>query len=375
MDYGKYFSSPGHDFLICPLIPQISISKWEKYIKNEQSAQLKQYKKTNIFPIILKNPDSRFRNLLNPFILWKDFVSIFSLLNRIRPDVIICVYVLAAYPLVILKNLFNYLLCVRATGGDINLKRGLTDRMVRKFIYLGCDLFFATSHELKDKIEREHNCNVTVIPTGADSSFFKPLDSRETLRRIWGIGQKEKVILTVCRLDENKGVDVVIKAFSLLKRRQQRDAKLLIVGDGPERASLKKLASKLQIQQRTIFFGSRSRQELLELYNLTDIFVLASYSEGTPRVLVEAMACECISISTNVGDVPRIIHNGFNGFTMKKGDPANLAEKINEVLSLPEDEISLIKSRARCTVIKNFDQRKLAQKMIEVIISKFLSPK
>jgi len=371
IDIGKYFSSLGHDFFITPLISSISIRKWKDYITHEQMAQLKQYKRTNIFPIFLKAPDSRFRNLLNPLILWRDFISIFSVINRIRPNVIVCYYVLDAYPLVILKILFNYSLCVVATGGDINLKRGLMYRMIRKFIYLGCDLFFATSRELKDKIEREHNCNVMVVPTGADSSFFKPLDLRTTLRRKWGIGQEEKVILTVCRLVKNKGIDVIIKALGLLKRSQQRDTELLIVGDGPERTSLKELASKLQIQQKTIFLSSRSRAELLELYNLTDIFVLASYSEGSPRALFEAMACGCISISTNVGDVPRIILNEFNGFLVKPGDPANLAEKISEVLSLPDNEISHIKSRARSTVVNSFDQRKSAERMIDVIISKF----
>jgi len=369
IDTAKYFSSLGHDFFITPLISSISIRKWKNYITNEQTAQLKQYKKTSIFPIFLKAPDSRFRNLLNPIILLRDFVSIFSAINKIRPHVIICYYVLDAYPLIMLKILFNYSLYVVATGTDVNLKRGLIHRMVRKFIYLGCNLIFATSKTLKERIEREYQCNVTVIPTGADSSFFKPLNSRAALRRKWDIGKEEKVILTVCRLVKIKGVDVVIEAFSLLNHSLRRDAELLIVGDGPEKLWLQKLASKLQIQQKTIFLGPRSRSELLELYNITDVFVLASYSEGTPRALAEAMACGCICIAANVGDVPRMIIEGFNGFIVKTGDPAILAEKINEVVSLPKNEMSIIKSRARLAVMNNFDQRKSAQKMIDLIIS------
>ena len=370
LNTARYFCAcarADHEFIITPLIPNVSVKKWKKHMM--ETAQPELHEKDKIFPIILKTPYRNFRNLLNPFILWEDFVSIFSILNRIRPDIIICFYLLDAYPLVVLKPLFNYKLCVVATGGDVNLENELFDRLVRKFVYPHCDIIFALSNKLKEKIEREHHSNVKLTYSGADPHFFRPISKKANLRRKWNIRKKDVVILTVCRLVKRKGVDVLIRALDSSRFFRQWDAKLIVVGDGPERRRLDDLVSKLKLRQKVFFLGTRSRSELLELYNVADIFVLPSYSEGLPRVVTEAMACGSVSISSDVGDVPRLISDGFNGFIVKSGDPENLAEKIDEVLSLSEDEVRLIRSRARRTIVDNFDRRKTAKKMFDIIIS------
>jgi glycosyltransferase involved in cell wall biosynthesis len=362
----RYFLAPGHEFFITPLIPNVSVKKWKKHLM--ETAQPDE--KDKIFPIILKTPDRSFRNLLNPFILLEDFISIFSILNLIRPDVIICFYLLDAYPLVILKSLLNYKLYVVATGSDVNSEKKL-DRLVRQFIYPHCDMIFATSNELKEKIEREHHSNVKVSPSGADPHFFRPIGKKANLRSKWGIRKKDVVILTVCRLVKSKGVDIVIRALNSSRFLRQRDVKLLVVGDGPDRHWLDNLVAKLKIRQKVLFLGAKSRSELLELYNLADIFILASYSEGLPRVVAEAMACGCVSISSDVGDVSRMISDGFNGFIVKPRDPENLAEKIDKVLSLSQAEIRLLKKRARRTIMDNFDRRKSAKEIVNVIIGSY----
>lgn len=108
---------------------------------------------------------------------------------------------------------------------------------------------------------------------------------------------------------------VVIKGFRTINH---NDVDLLIVGDGEERKSLEKLSAFLGIKEKVKFIGFRNRKELLELYNIADLFVLASYSEGLPRALIEAMGCGCIPLVTNVGELATLhIANLFSSYPIR----------------------------------------------------------
>ena len=97
----------------------------------------------------------------------------------------------------------------------------------------------------------------------------------------WKLGKDDVVVLTVCNLVKHKGVHVLIEALGdLQKRMPSSRIRLLVVGEGPEERNLKKQSSDLGLSENTLFLGSRTRNELLELYNIADLFVLASYSEG-----------------------------------------------------------------------------------------------
>lgn len=315
-------------------------------------------------PIYLKSPNSSFSNLFNPKILINDFLSIAKVVRQMKPEVVVCFYVSHAYPLVLLKRLSKFSLCTVAMGSDINLENGFLQKNVRKLIYRNCELIFARSGKLKDKIEEEHKCNVIVNPSSADSSFFKPLKYKTALREKWNIPSNIQLILTVCRLDKNKGVDILLKALPALK---DYNIKVLIVGEGTEKKNLEKLTDKTGLQEKIIFMGLRDKQELLELYNLSDIFTLTSYSEGLPRVLIEAMACGCIPVATNVGSICNLVINGYNGFTLPPGNYSALSEKIKAVLSLPEIELKKMQTRARSSVVENFDSKKIWEHLVETI--------
>ena len=313
-------------------------------------------------PIYLKSQDSSLLNLLRPNILLGNFLSIFKVLNRSRPDIIVCYYVSHAYPLAMLKRIFKFSLCVVAMGSDINLENSLPQRLMKTYVFRNSELIFARSWKLKERIEKEYGCSATVIPSGAESSFFKPLSSKKELRQKWGLKPDSTIILTVCSLDKNKGVDILIRA---VKELESDDVNLLIAGEGAERKALKELASELEIRKNVSFLGFRSRNELLELYNLADIFALASYSEGLPRALIEAMASGCIPIVTNVGDAEAVVTESSNGFLVSPGNYKEFAERFKEVLAFSEEAKKLVRSRARQTVRDDFDSQKLTEKMID----------
>jgi glycosyltransferase involved in cell wall biosynthesis len=366
LNWAMHLALLPQDFIITPLVRL----KDKMHYKGAISQLNQTNKNINVDPIYLKSHDSRFRNLLSLNILLSDFLSIFHIIKRSKPNVIVCFYVLHAYPLVVLKKIFRFSLCVVAMGSDVNLENDLLHKLVKKFIYRNCELVFACSWKLKERIERECDCNVIVVPSSADTSFFKPLNSKTTLRRKWSIKPRSRVIITVCRLDKNKGVDDLIKSLWMLN---SDDVNLLIVGEGVEQKKLKELSFALGVQRNVTFLGFREREELLELYNLTDLFALASYSEGLPRALIEAMACGCIPIATNVGDVATVVVDDFNGFIVNPGDYEKFSERIKETLALSEEKIKLMQSRARSAVTADFDSRKLIKRMVHNINALFLS--
>lgn len=354
-----------YDIFMIPLIP---LRKKEFYQDNSELLRELQRRNVRIVPIFLNAPDDRFRHFLNPLILLRDPKIIFRTLKALAPDVVVGFYVLNAIPLAIFKRFFNYKLSLVATGGDINLHKGRFYRIVRKFIYGRSDLVFAVSKELSQKIFGEGGCKSILLSTGTDPSFFRKFESKSDLRQKWNMRKDNIVILTVCNLVRHKGVNVLIEAVSLLQNRlPHANARLLIVGEGPEESNLKELASNLGLGENVIFLGYRSRKELLGLYNVADLFVLASYSEGLPFALLEAMACENVCVSTPVGDVGKVIREGHNGFLVKIGDSKHLAKKMRYIVSLPEEQTSRIGVQARKTIEKNFDLRKITQRMVQEI--------
>ncbi len=124
-----------------------------------------------------------------------------------------------------------------------------------------------------------------------------PDDEKQHLREELGVSGK-KVVMFVGRLVKVKGVDLLLKAFARLNR---PDAVLVIVGDGPERKDLERLAAHLGIPDRIVFTGWR--EDAAKLVAIADVFVLPSLSEGLPQSLLEALAhgVPCI-----VSDIPQL---------------------------------------------------------------------
>ena len=214
----------------------------------------------------------------------------------------------------------------------------------------------------------ETSIKPVLLSTGADPSFYTDLSAKNNLRARWNLSNRDFVIFTIGNLVRPKGVHIVIEATKILCSNPLRDnVHLLIVGKGPEESNLKKLVSNFGIDEHVRFLGHRSRRELLELYNLSDLFVLGSYTEGLPFSLLEAMACKTICICTPVGDVAKVIKEGHNGFLFAVGDSLELARKAGLVMSMPFCQAHQIRENARKTVERHYDLREISEKMIEIV--------
>lgn len=159
-----------------------------------------------------------------------------------------------------------------------------------------------------------------------------PINRELTEKRNGHQYPKENFILNVGRLNDQKGQDTLIEAFSEMKNQEW---KLLIVGEGKNRKQYEALISKLQLHEKVELIGST--KDISSYYNRAGIFAFTSRFEGFPNALIEAMHFGVPSISTNCPTGPsEIIKHGENGFLIPVDDKEELKAGLNELITNPE---------------------------------------
>jgi glycosyltransferase involved in cell wall biosynthesis len=159
----------------------------------------------------------------------------------------------------------------------------------------------------------------------------KPEEGRAFRERL-GIRDDERLVLAIGRLSSEKAHIDLLHAFShLLDANQEIGAQLVIIGDGPERAPLEAAARTLRIASRVHFTGQMSN--VRPAYAAADVFVLPSHSEGSPYVLLEAMAANLAIVATSVGGVPEMVGNEREALLVPARDPRAMAEAIARLLT------------------------------------------
>lgn len=160
----------------------------------------------------------------------------------------------------------------------------------------------------------------------------------------------------VGHLTKQKGVEYLLKATKELKEKKE-DFALKIIGDGSERRSLEKSSQDLSIENLVHFIGHK--ENAWKYMQDLNVLVLPSLWEGLPNVIMEAMAVGVPVVATNVGGVPELIKNGETGFLVEPKNPKTLAEKIEHVLNLPEEERNRVGEKARRVVKEKFSIEKM----------------
>ena len=200
--------------------------------------------------------------------------------------------------------------------------------------------------ELADLYQAER-AKVHVIPCGVDPDVFRPMrqaDARDELGR----DQCERIILFVGRIEQIKGIDVLLRALGLLLFRHpelRSDVCLLVVGgaldpddDAPETekiAELRRLVHQHRMEANVSFVGSLDQATLAKYYAAADVCAVPSLTESFGLVALEAMACGTPVVGTRVGGLQTLIEDGESGLLVPAGDYQALAESIARVLSDP----------------------------------------
>lgn len=181
-----------------------------------------------------------------------------------------------------------------------------------------------------------------VVPNGVDIKRFQPSESMgESARANLGISNHEKIILFTGRLSFEKRVDLLIVAFKRILR-DTPELFLLLLGNGPMKDALIKLAKRLKIGSRVIFLGEIEHDSKLipAIYNAADIFVLPSMFETQGISALEAMACGKTVVATSVGGVADLISDKHDGILIR---PNSSDELTKAIMSLLADDAACIR--------------------------------
>ena len=208
---------------------------------------------------------------------------------------------------------------------------------VRKKLLQQVDLHFPVSHYTGSLLSGLgiSEASIKVVPNGVNLGRFYPtcVEQRKATLGIQG----QKVLLTVCRLVRRKGIDVVLRALPEI-RNAIPNVVYLIAGTGPDRDRLQALAADLGVLDCVQFLGYVPDEELNEVYNLCDVFVMPSHHcppevEGFGLVFLEAGAAGKPCIGTIAGGISDAIREGETGRLTVPNDERSLAVELMELLS------------------------------------------
>lgn len=172
---------------------------------------------------------------------------------------------------------------------------------------------------------------VTPISCGIDLSLYPEEGPGEPATRArFGIPERPTVMF-VGRLDLEKNLDELIRAFTLV-RREQPEAQLVLVGKGMEQPHLEELARTEGIADRVVFTGFLPDEDLPHIYRAGDVFCMPGTAELQSIVTLEAMASKRPVVAADALALPHLAHHGENGFTYTPGNIEELARRLVEVL-------------------------------------------
>jgi glycosyltransferase involved in cell wall biosynthesis len=191
---------------------------------------------------------------------------------------------------------------------------------------------------------------------GVDTDHFAP--------RLFRASPETFEILCVGRLVPTKGQRILIQACALLAQ-QGRPFNMRFVGDGPDRQALQQLVQELNLTNHIRFEGSINQDRIQEFYKKADIFALASFAEGIPVVLMEAMAMEIPCVSTGINGIPELIESGKNGVLVAPSDVEGFAAVLAKLMDDAEMRKSLGKA-GRVRVLRNYEISASADRLLAV---------
>lgn len=180
---------------------------------------------------------------------------------------------------------------------------------------------------------------ISIVPPGVDVDRFKPLDQRQAREQV-GVHPEDELILFVGRIQPLKGIETLIRALALVKKREPALAQnvcVSIIGGDPNPDSeveqaeferLETLRAELGIGDLVTFLGAKDQDTLVYYYAAAEIVVMPSHYESFGMVALEAMACGTPVIASDVGGLSFNIEDGYNGYRVPDRDPQAMADKI-----------------------------------------------
>jgi len=227
---------------------------------------------------------------------------------------------------------------------------------LRRFHNKG-EVCLVPTRALADKLRRKGVRHVEVVARGVDTELFSPQRRSEALRAAWGVSPETLVATVVGRVAPEKNLSLAIRAFDALAARQ-RDARLLVVGDGPSLDSLK--AS----QPQHIYAGMRTGEDLAAHYASADLFIFPSTTETFGNVATEALASGLPVVGYDYAAVAERVRTGVNGWRVPMEDEAAFVAAVAAVSD--RQTLDAMSAGARHSVLE-LDWRAIATTLVDVM--------
>ncbi|WP_316570466.1 glycosyltransferase [Neobacillus sp. YIM B06451] len=292
------------------------------------------------------------------------FSGVFSLrkiLKELKPDILHAHYVSSYGFIGALAGYKPYYVSV--WGRDIFQfpQQGSVNRKIVEYTLGKADTICSTSHVMAVETNKYTNKHIYVTPFGVDLEKFKPLERPADEQ-----GEDSIIIGTVKALSDKYGIADLIRAFAIVYEAYP-SSKLLIVGDGPQRAEYEQLARDLGISEATKFTGRVPNTEVPAYINQMNIFAVPSTedSESFGVAAVEAMACGVPPVVSNVGGLPEVVIEGKTGYVVPKENPKQLSEAFLKLIREPETRQEMSVNGIR-HVRENYDWTQNAADMVKL---------
>ncbi len=223
------------------------------------------------------------------------------------------------------------------------------DEKAARAAFVACISHFCRS-QLMCFADSTHWDRFHIIHCGVEPSRYAPQPAREGLTALF-----------VGRLAGVKGVPILIDAMSNLVEKHP-DLRLRLVGDGPDRQRLEADVEARGLGNRIEFLGYRSQAEVAEELARTDVFVLPSFAEGVPVVLMEAMAAQVPVVTTRIAGVPELVEDGVSGLLVPPGDSDAFTAALDALLADP-DRRQALGAAGRRKVVADYDAAQEARRL------------
>jgi glycosyltransferase involved in cell wall biosynthesis len=256
-------------------------------------------------------------------------LKVLKLAFDLKPDIVHAQGIGMGFTALVIKKLLNIKYVLWGRGSDVYGDKSKT--MVSKAPLINACAVISLTRRMEKKLLEIHPIeNSHVLPNGIDLNKLETSNNNKVSRQQMNIPENVPLITFVGNLRPVKGVKYLIEALGMVLKKN--DARLLIIGDGPEREHLQSQTDQLGIREKVTFQGKISKEEIMSYLKISDLFVLPSISEGFPNVILEAMAAGLPIVSTNFEGASEIIRDGENGFMVPVKNPTAMANVISKIL-------------------------------------------
>ena len=213
-------------------------------------------------------------------------------------------------------------------------------------------------------LERGVESPISVIPTGLDLAFWAKGEG-ERFRRRLNIDRGTFVVGTVGRLAEEKNLGFLSRAVGRFIKGFERDARFIVVGEGPYKAEIARLFERMHLSERLVLTGALRGVDLADGYHAMNIFAFASQTETQGLVVAEALACATPVVAVDASGVRDVIVDGQNGRLLKKEDETEFAEALLQCARMGKKEAEKLKKEAIASV-EGISQEVCAEKLLTI---------